>query len=107
MRFAIWWVLNALYRIIDPRFWITLSEVNWEYDRSLNIALTEHGVSKVEEFTVHVGDVEVWIENYPYASGYLYQSRSKSVNNRPIPGPLTRIRLNKLVQQARTKGLWK
>lgn len=46
--------------------------VNKAFDEWLWARLQEGGILHVGIYSVVIGDSEVWTENYPYASGYIY-----------------------------------
>lgn len=96
----LWWkkTKNVLIRVLCPIFWIQNEPTCWKWDAELNRMLNEseirdgsfhHG----EQYTVFINDVEIWVQNWPYSYGYVYDGRPKI-----LPSILTRIRLRRAIK---------
>ena len=71
-------LINHIYlaiRSIMPDYWIQLKPYNKEYDDSLNrmmdlnipVMADRNSFGEISIFYAHLGDMKIWIENYPYA----------------------------------------
>lgn len=70
-----------------------------KWDRVLNELLDKYGDSaKWGEYTVFLGEAEVWVRNRMYSYGFLYNTGKGGVRCRPSVS--TMIRLAKLQDQA-------
>jgi len=65
-----------------------------EWDKKLNELMDSHKFVRVDDFTVMIGDVEVWIENKPYAD---FKPYNPHLNVSPSRKTLRRARA-RLVQ---------
>lgn len=79
------------YRLL-PIYWTQNTKTSDVWDKHLNHLLDTVGVTSVGYFTCKIGDVEVWIENWPYAYGSLYGGGSG------LPKVKTRKRLREAVE---------
>lgn len=56
--------------ILNPVWWMRNHLTNRDWDRALRRAINGNPVvSNMNEYTVLINGVEVWISNYPYAYG--------------------------------------
>jgi hypothetical protein len=77
-----------------PQYWLQNHATDWEWDAALNALLDHHKPIKSGiGYTVHLGGVEVWARNYPYAYGTPY-SPSFDV----LPSVATRKRLRAAIK---------
>lgn len=84
-------------RLFKPRYWSQNYPTDLNWDAALNAALDKH-VVELGNYTVDVGQFRVWIENWPYAYGYLYGDK------KGLPKVSTRKRLRKAVGDAKRNG---
>lgn len=54
--------------LITPSVWVVLGSYNREWDRTLRHLLRTQDFKRVDDFTAHIGGVEVWVENRPYGA---------------------------------------
>lgn len=76
---------------LDPRFWLQNEPTNWEWDTILN-DLLDHHEPKLGYLTVTLGNVEVWVSNWPYAYGSPHSPEANV-----LPSTATRKRLRAVV----------
>jgi len=87
---------DFFFILTHPQYWTpTLRKVSAEYDKDINEAITAFGINRIGEYTARVGDIEIWISNYPYSYGYVFAP----TNLEPefLPKAITRERIRKLV----------
>lgn len=98
MKMIMWKLLNVLYRIVHPCFWVQNHRTSYEYDAKLR-ELLDSGVEieTKSEQTAIIGSNCVWISNYPYSYGNLYGV------SEVLPAPLTRVRLRKIIESSMVK----
>lgn len=65
-------LMDLLYRIPRPDMWIMLNPYDPEWDHFVRMGIQLNMVSLATPCTVHIGGVQVWVENYPYGSGASY-----------------------------------
>jgi len=91
------------YRLFNPLFWIQNEPTSEEWDRVLNELLDKYGVTSVNQYTARVGNLEIWVCNYPYSFGHTHNSvfrpEQPSLYNNVLPKVKTRIRLKKMIEQ--------
>lgn len=75
-----------------PKYWLQNSPTNYEWDAILNDLLDKHD-PKPSYLTVSLGNVEVWVGNWPYAYGAPYANGVKDV----LPTVATRKRLRDII----------
>lgn len=85
------------YRLL-PKYWTQNYPTSDAWDKELNEALDRYSIRNANGYTAMVGPFEVWIANYPYASGSLYSFKE---SYKFLPKVATRIRLMKAVDLAR------
>jgi len=56
-----------------PRFWIMNNPYNKEYDKKLNEMLDKYELEDVGRYTGKLGNKTLWLSNYPYSYGTLYE----------------------------------
>jgi hypothetical protein len=90
-------LFDCLGAIADPRFWVRNYSISYAWDAQLNRALDRHPVIPRdlggEVFDVEIGDLTVWVKNWPYAFGY-------HEGWRVLPLRSTAIRLRKALDAA-------
>lgn len=76
-----------------------------EWDAELNMLLDEHEIVPVSlsgsdktVYTILLGDIEVWVGNYPYSFGYHCPRRSCFSDRLTLPSSKTIIRLRKALE---------
>lgn len=88
-----WWRLS-------PKFWFQNEPTCKEWDAILNEQIDKYEVEVLDKYTAKIGNLEVWISNYPYAFGSC---------NRPkydkLPKVSTRRRLLKIVNENKKSEL--
>lgn len=82
-------------RLFRPSFWQQLYPTSDVWDEALNDALDKHPITDVGAHTCRIGNLIVWIANYPYAYGRL---RNPEIG--VLPRVKTRIRLREMVLKA-------
>lgn len=80
------------YRIF-PIYWLQNSPTCWNWDTELNRLMDEGGITDLTNYIATIGDVKIWIRNYPYAFGSNYKNPAEV-----LPSVATRKRLLKLVR---------
>lgn len=83
-------------RLITPSAWLQNYPTGWVWDRRLNELLDEHGVTDIRDHTVKVGNVTVWVSNWPYGYGDPYQPAKGHF----LPSYSTRLRLRREIEKA-------
>lgn len=71
-------ILNLQF-IFKPSYWLMNEPYSIMHDRLLNELMDNHKFTKMDRFTAILGNVEIWVSNYPYNVGI----RSLSSNSRP------------------------
>lgn len=89
---------NYLFRITKPSFWIQNYPSNSVLDEWLNEQLDKQLPVIVDKHHVKFGDKLVWVENYPYAYGYVIGMAGI------LPFARTRKRLQNAVIKASLKN---
>lgn len=79
-----------------PKYWFQNDPTDWAWDEALNALLDRHKVQENSSSTVKVGKAIIWVGNYPYAYGNLYEPTSVNV----LPSVATRKRLRNAVRDA-------
>ena len=95
-----WKFKNFLYRVNNPRFWQQNEPTSWQWDKVLNELLDDHKVIVTGRNTCEIGDYTIWISNYPYSFGYVYNREDVLQMSVVLPAPLTRVRLGNAVKFA-------
>lgn len=75
-----------------------------DWDRALNEALDKYPITDIGTHTCQIGPYTVWVANYPYASGRLYNP-----NLERLPKRSTRKRLFEALAQgaiAQAQDVW-
>lgn len=88
-------------RRLLPSFWNDSKPVCDVWDKILNDALDKNDVVVKSECAAMVGDLKVWIANYPYSFGHLYDDNYKNIQH--MPKPKTRMRLYKILNDMAEK----
>lgn len=89
-------LVDFLYRIVRPGWWVQIHPTCYLWDKVLNILLDRTPeVTELGPHTVKLDGHEIWISNYPFGYGNLYFD-TPSV----VPRPKTRKRLKDYVQPA-------
>jgi len=88
-----------VFRNIDwmrliPRYWLQNEPTCLWWDKELNELLDKQEVEPLDEFTCKVGNLEVWIANWPYSYGYAYNPKYPY-----LPKVNTRLRLRKMIKE--------
>lgn len=73
-----------------PGFWSQNATTSLEWDKALNAALDEHGVTYADRHHARIGGFYVWVANWPYAYGSLDGCDA-------LPKVATRKRLRKAI----------
>lgn len=84
-------VKDFFYRLLRPRHWLRNYKTCKEWDSFLNELLDSNLVEKERNCSVKIGEVGVWISNYPYAYGSPYSPYELDI----LPKPRTVDRLRK------------
>lgn len=91
------------YRLFRPRHWSRGHPTNLKWDAFLLDAVKSGGILPVDQYTVLIGGVEVWVGNHPYASFTPYRSSVKVMPTARTVDILTDIILEKVVHDASQK----
>lgn len=90
--------------IVRPDFWYMANRYSEHWDKTLNnlmdnvkAEISEPNSLDGEIYTIRFDKVEVWIQNYPYSYGHIYD-RGKSDTLKVRPSRLTIKRLNRFVE---------
>lgn len=59
---------DFFYFLFRPSFWIMLNPYDQAWDQKLNELLDKYPFSLLSPHTAQLGDVVVWISNYPYST---------------------------------------
>lgn len=100
-------LMHKIGVLFDPRFWLRVQRVSHEWSDELDRAMDRGDpITSCGRFYCKVGQIEVWIENWPYGYGNLFVSGLNGVL--PLPRRKTALRLrryinDKLVGQAIAK----
>lgn len=91
MKMLLWRLRNAVFRLVRPAFWAANYRVDWAYDAALRRLLASRPEIKWETpgYTVLLGGLEVWVNNYPYSYGYS-RAEDSLRSERRLPSPITR-----------------
>lgn len=54
--------------VFTPSCWLQIHPYSSIWDKQLNKLMETHTFTNVTGFTANLGNVRVWIENYPYAA---------------------------------------
>lgn len=80
-----------IFVLFRPKFWYQSYDTCYIYDKNINLAIEKYGIKQVDRYTVLIGDVEIWIRNYPYAFGNVYSDARGDL--RLLPAPTTRKKI--------------
>jgi hypothetical protein len=58
----------TLYFILNPRWWFMNYNYSKQWDIIINQLLDKHKMKNIDQYTAKLGNLEIWISNYPYAS---------------------------------------
>lgn len=85
-------------RLFTPSAWMQRGRTCKLYDKALHDAL-DAGVKpiRVNEYTAKIGDVVIWVGNYPYSYGHPYETVA---SNSPLPKMGTRKRIYRLLSES-------
>lgn len=86
--------------LITPQLWMRNYSTDKKWDEQLNKLLDTYKLEKITEFTVFLGDYEVWIKNWGYQYGNLWCKNGdifQKSNRQPTRG--TAIRLKEAVDR--------
>lgn len=75
--------------IFRPSFWIMNESYSELHDKTLNALMDKYPFTDIGYYTAYLGNVEVWIANYPYSVGIRGQ------HNRSRPSRLTILLMNR------------
>ncbi len=66
-------VKDFFFRLIRPNFWHQNHPTNHDYSDALESQIDNGAEIVVEDkYCIFLGDVRVWVGNYPYGFGYQY-----------------------------------
>lgn len=74
------WILNFLYRCFIPDHWIKLPEYDRKGDEFLLECIEKGYKPSITEYSfarLSIGGKNVWILNYPYAFGGVYDTKDE------------------------------
>lgn len=81
---------DFFYRLFRPSFWLLNNPYSAQWDRILNASLEKHGVVLIDNYHARVGDLTIWIRNYPYHFACLTLPSGKQV--RPSVRTISKIK---------------
>ena len=91
--------------IFKPIYWMPLNPYSDHWDKVLNNLIdSDKGelgdVNSIDGqiYTIKFGDVEVWIQNYPYSYGHIHSSGGETLPKHR-PSRLTIKKLEKMVER--------
>ena len=99
-------VVNCLFVVFQPKFWFQLGSTSLKLDKALWEAMNKENFTLVTDccgdcYTARFEGSckDVWISNYPYAFGRIFNQNVplQKVDEYFLPLSITRARLNKLV----------
>jgi hypothetical protein len=61
-------ILQNLYFIVRPRWWLMVGTYDERWDRKLNRLLDKYDFTEIGKHTAELNGREIWVSNYPYAS---------------------------------------
>jgi len=59
--------------LLNPKTWLTVGNYDGKWNYELLELMENHKFKKRGQFTVKLGDREIWISNHPYASFSIYE----------------------------------
>lgn len=80
--------LLTLYFIINPRWWIMNHSYCLNWDKKVNDLLDKHKFES-DGTTVKLGDITIWLGNYPYSYGQRFSIAIGSRTFGPRPSRYT------------------
>ena len=93
-------ITDRLGVIFDPKSWLRQGKVSHSYDDALNDAMDKQGVIKiVNQHHGQIGNIKVWIANYPYAYGF---PAVQSLPPYTLPRRATAKRIRRLILERLT-----
>ena len=84
--------LQFLFR---PQFWIMNNPYFQIWDKELNLLLDTNNFTNIREHRATLGDVNIWISNYPYAC---FEDYATPANERVRASRLTILRAKKQLE---------
>lgn len=94
-------IKDYLFRIFRPDFWIQVAPTNEALSAKIERAIdSESPVTIVDEFTIKMAGMELWVENYPYGYGGLHNSPLSE-----LPTARVRAKLKKYITEAVLKEI--
>ena len=93
--------LLTLYFIINPRWWIMNDSYSPIWDKKINDLLDKYKFEPDghKNITAKLGDLTIWLGNYPYAYGTLYNinniSYTFTISSGPRPSRYTIWRMKR------------
>ena len=58
----------TLYFILNPKWWTMNYNYSKQWDIVINQLLDTHKLQIIDQYRAKLGNIEIWISNYPYAS---------------------------------------
>lgn len=101
MKSDTWYKLKVL---VTPLVWSRVGRTSWVVTRALQHQLNlGHLPKRIDAYTVRLGELELWGENYPYAFGELRKANGsvcKSVCSQALPARWMVLKLGALLASA-------
>ena len=94
---------NILYFariILDPRYWIKNERTDYDYNESVKLQLENANFKRFSSYRVDLNGVALWVKNYPYSYGGLYDR----LNCSDVKG-LSRMTIVKLHDAIKKSGM--
>ena len=92
------WALNTWFGILHQQ------KYSAEWDKKLNELLDREDECKIGEYTLTIGDCEIWVANRWYSYGWLRRAGENIVNLEYRPSVKTMVRLAKLEDKLRRES---
>lgn len=87
--------IKDMMRIMMPDFWLMNYKYNAKWDKILNANIEKGIVTRVDFAECVVGDVRVWVSNFPYGYGTPYTTKMSGL---PRPSRKTILKLRKHIE---------
>lgn len=101
-------ILLNIYFISSPKWWIMNHPFNKELDELLISKINNYEITDLNGYTCKIGGIEVWIKNYPYAYGRIYNGLNGDLTHNQIvssirPSRSTIFKLKRKVDKYKEK----
>ena len=87
--------LYTLRWLLNPAFWLRNKPTNRSWDLMILNQLKEPLFERINEYTVNLNGVAIWVKNYPYCYGYDYTEK-----NLGLPSRSTTLKLKDAINRS-------